>query len=167
MSFNHSTDWTLMPASRNDIDQVRAYCRSLVRRRAMISAGISAVPIPGLDVMSDLSLFAMLINDINREFGLTPEQIERLKPEWKLLAYEAAVGMGSVLVGKLVTRKLMLRLLRHSGAKLLVRQAARLVPLAGQLASAAISFTVCRQLGYQHVEACAAVAQELLVVRSG
>jgi hypothetical protein len=167
MSINNSTDWTLMPASGKDIDQVRAYCRSLVRRRAMISAGVSAVPIPGLDVMSDLSLFAMLINDINREFGLMPEQIERLRPEWKLLAYEAAVGMGGMLVGKLVTRRLMLGLLRHSGSKLLVRQAARLVPLAGQLASGAVSFIVCRQLGYQHVEACAAVAQELLAVRPG
>jgi hypothetical protein len=165
MSIDNITDWTLMPASGKDIDQVREYCRSLVRRRAMISAGISAVPIPGLDVMSDLSLFAMLINDINREFGLMPEQIERLRPEWKLLAYEAAVGMGGMLVGKLVTRRLMLGLLRHSGSKLLVRQAARLVPLAGQLASAAVSFIVYRQLGYQHVEACAAVAQELLAVR--
>lgn len=160
------TDWTLIPASLRDIDQARARCRRLVRRRALISASVSALPIPGIDVMSDLSLFALLIDDINHEFGLTPEQIESLHPKYKLMAYEAAVGVGGMLVGKLVTRELMLDLLRRSGVKLLAKQAARLVPLAGQLASAAIGFLVFRQIGYQHVEACAAVAEQLLTVRA-
>ncbi|HAT29966.1 MAG TPA: hypothetical protein DCW29_03685 [Janthinobacterium sp.] len=160
-----STDWTLIPGSAQDIAQVRERCRRLVRRRAMISAGVSALPIPGVDVMSDLSLFALLIKDINEAFGLTPEQIERLQPKFKLIAYEVAVGMGGMLVGRLVTRELMVSLLKRSGVKMLAKQAARLVPLAGQLASAAIGFTVFRQIGYQHVDACAAVARELLVAR--
>jgi uncharacterized protein (DUF697 family) len=160
-----STDWTLIPGSAKDIEQVRERCRRLVRRRAAISAGVSAVPIPGVDVVSDLGLFTLLINDINQEFGLTPEQIERLQPKYKLIAYEAAVGVGGMLVGKLVTRELVLMLLKRTGMKIFVKQAARLVPLAGQLVSAAIGFTVFRQIGYQHVEACATVAQELLVAR--
>lgn len=161
---NH-TDWTLIPASGDDIEQVRQHCRRLVRRRAMVSAGIAALPLPGLDIVSDLSLFATLINEINRQFGLTPEQIERLRPELRLVAYEAAVGMGGVLVGKVVTRELILRLFGHGGVKLLARQAARLVPLAGQIASAALGFAVFRQIGYQHIDACAMVAGELLVAR--
>lgn len=165
MSDSKPVDWTLMPASRADIAQLREQCRQLVRRQALLSAGVAALPLPGLDVLSDLGLFATLINDINRQFGLTPEQVARLRPELKLLAYEAALGMGGLLVGKLVTRTLVLRLLRHSGAKLLARQALRLVPLAGQLVSAALSFAICRQIGYQHVDACAVVAQELLVAR--
>ncbi|MDC8757718.1 hypothetical protein [Janthinobacterium fluminis] len=165
MSTSDSTDWTLIPGSQKDIEQVRERCRRLVRRRAMLSAGVSAVPIPGVDLMSDLSLFALLIDDINQAFGLTPEQIERLHPKVKLVAYEAAIGVGGMLVGKVVTRELILLLIKRSGVKLLAKQAARLVPLAGQLASAAIGFAVFRHIGYQHVEACAAVAQELLVVR--
>ncbi|MEC5159901.1 MULTISPECIES: hypothetical protein [unclassified Janthinobacterium] len=164
-SAGKDTDWTLMPGSAKDIEQVRERCRRLVRRRAAISAGVSAVPIPGVDVVSDLGLFTLLINDINQEFGLTPEQIERLQPKYKLIAYEAAIGVGGMLVGKLVTRELVLMLLKRTGIKILVKQAARLVPLAGQLVSAAIGFTVFRQIGYQHVEACATVAQELLVAR--
>ncbi len=168
MGNSNGADWTLMPASQADIEQVRAHCRQLVRRRALLSAGVAVLPWPGVDVMSDLGLFAMLINDINRQFGLTHEQIERLRPELRLLAYEAALGVGGMLVGKLVTRELVARLLRHSGAKLLARQALRLVPLAGQLASATLSFAVCRQIGYQHVDACAVVARELLAAaRSG
>ena len=158
----NSQDWTLVPATAGDIAQLRARCRALVRRRAMLSAGVSALPIPGLDVLSDLQLFAMLIDDVNREFGLTAEQVERLHPRFRLLVYEAAAGVGGMLVGKLVTRDLVLRLIRRSGVKALARQSAKLVPLAGQLASAAIGFAVFRQIGYQHVEACAAVAAELL-----
>lgn len=160
-----STDWTLMPDSVQDIERLREHCRRLVRRRAVLSAGVSAVPIPGVDVLSDVGLFTLLINEINVAFGLTPQQIERLQPKHKLIAYEAAIGIGGVLVGKLVTRELILLLLKRSGVKLLAKNAARLVPLAGQMVSAAIGFTVFRQIGYQHVEACALVARELLVVR--
>jgi hypothetical protein len=38
---------------------------------------------------------------------------------------------------------------------------AKFVPLAGQVASAAIGFALFSKMGYQHVEACAKVAQEM------
>jgi hypothetical protein len=160
-----NTDWTLIPASQHEIEQVRERCRRLVRRRAAISAGVSAIPIPGVDVVSDLGLFTILINDVNVEFGLTPQQIERMQPKYRLIAYEAAVGMGGMMVGKLITRDLIFRVLKRTGLKSVARQASKFVPLAGQIVSAAIGFTVFRQIGYQHVDACAMVAQELLVAR--
>ncbi|MGV7211084.1 hypothetical protein ACLB1G_24885 [Oxalobacteraceae bacterium A2-2] len=156
------TVWTLVPASQAEIDAVRARCRDLVRKRALLSAGVAAVPIPGLDVVSDLRLFVELIEDINREFGLTEQQIERLHPRLRILAYQAAVGAGSVLIGKVVTRQLVWQLIRRSGVKMLTRQAGKLVPLAGQVASAALGYAAFRKIGDQHVEACAAVAGELL-----
>src|SRR5450830_725221 len=162
MTDKSSTDWTLIPASRAEIEQVRERCRRLVQRRAVMSAGASAIPIPGIDLMSDVGLFSMLINDINHEFGLTPEQIERLNPQFKLMAYRAAGGM---LVGKLVSRELILQLLKRSGVKIATKQVARFVPFAGQVVAAAIGYAVFRQIGNQHVNACAAVAQELLTVR--
>jgi hypothetical protein len=154
--------WTLVPASARDIAAVRARCRQLVRRRALLSAGVAALPVPGLDVVSDLRLFALLIEDINRGFGLAAPQIARLRPEFRLLAYEAAVGVGGMLVGKIVTRELLVQLLRRSGFKAVARQAGKLVPLAGQLAAAGIGFYAFRQIGYQHVDACVRVAQELV-----
>ncbi|UGQ49314.1 hypothetical protein [Massilia endophytica] len=154
-----------MPASAQEIAEVRERCRRLVRRRATMSAGLAAVPIPGMDVISDLRLFTQLIEDVNREFGLTPEQIDRLQPKFRLIAYEAAMGVGSMLVGKIVTREVVLKLIRRSGVKLLAKQASKVVPLAGQAASAAIGFFAFRQIGYQHVDACARVAQELVTAR--
>ena len=162
MGLKTNTNWTLVPGTARDIDAVRERCRKLVRRRAMVSAGVAAVPIPGLDVVSDMRLFAQLIDDINHEFGLSDEQIERLQPKFRLIAYEAAVGVGGMLIGKVVTRELVTRLLRRSGMKVVARQAGKMVPLAGQLAAAGIGFFAFRQIGYQHVDACAKVAQQLV-----
>lgn len=156
-----TSEWTLVPSTGADIEAVRERCRRLVRRRAVISAGVSAIPLPGVDVLSDLSLFTMLINDINKEFGLTPQQIDRLQPRLRLIAYEAAVGIGGMMVGKLITREVVIGLFKRSGVKMLTKSASRVVPIAGQIVSAAIGYGVFRSMGYQHVDACVAVAQEV------
>jgi len=151
----------LLPVAPADIEQVRERCRALVRKRAAISAGVAAVPLPGIDLVADLGSFATMVEDINRAFGLTPEQIERLQPRMRVAAYEAVGALGGMLVGKLVTRELVIKLLQKSGAKLAAKSAAKVVPLAGQIASAAIGFALFRQMGYQHVDACTQVAREV------
>jgi uncharacterized protein (DUF697 family) len=165
MGNDSNTGWVLVADNQEDIDRVREQCRRMVLRRAAMSAGVSAVPIPGVDMVSDLSLFARLVDDVNTAFGLSPQQVERLQPKYRIIAYEAAVGVGGMMVGKLITRELMVQLFKRMGVKALARSAAKVVPVAGQIASAAIGFTVFRQLGYQHVDACAAVARELMVAR--
>lgn len=165
MDKTDAPDWALMPADPAHIDHVRQRCRRMVRRRAAFSAGVAAVPIPGVDVLSDLSLFKKLVDDVNKEFGLTAAQVERLQPQYKLIAYQAALGIGGMMVGKLVTRELLMQVFKRVGVRMMSKSVARVVPIAGQLASAAIGFTVFRKLGYQHVDACAVVARELLVAR--
>lgn len=157
---------TTIPGNAEAILQVREECRRMVRNRAAVSAGVSALPVPGLDVMSDLTMLTGMVNDVNAAFGLTAEQVEHLQPAYKRIVFGAAAGLGGMMVGKLVTRQLALRLLKRSGAKIFAKSAARFVPLAGQVASAAIGFTVFRKLGYDHVEACTTVAQELLAARA-
>jgi uncharacterized protein (DUF697 family) len=152
---------TLLPVTTVDIEQVRERCRALVRKRAAISAGVAAVPLPGIDVVADLGSFASMVEEINRAFGLTPAQIDRLQPRMRVATYEAVGALGGMLVGKLVTRDLVLKLLSRSGSKLAAKSAAKVVPLAGQIASAAIGFALFRQMGYQHVNACTRVAQEV------
>ncbi|PWF44721.1 hypothetical protein [Massilia glaciei] len=158
-------DWSLIPGNGKDIEQMREHCRRLVRRRAFIAASVSAVPIPGVDVVSDLSLFTLLINDVNKAFGLTQQQVENLQPKWRLIAYQGAVGMGGMMVGRVITRELVMQLFKRAGLKMFAKSAARVVPIAGQIASAAIGFAVFRKLGYEHVDACAVVARELMVAR--
>jgi uncharacterized protein (DUF697 family) len=160
------SDWTLIPGSEQAVSTVRERCRRLVRRRAAMAAGFSAVPVPGLDLVSDMSLFTKLIDEVNSEFGLTEKQIQRLQPKYRMLAYEAAIGVGGMMVGRLVTRDLMLRLFKKVGVRIASKTAAKLVPVAGSVVSAAIGFAVFRKLGYQHVEACAKVAEKLNQART-
>jgi len=155
-------DWTVLPSTEADIDEVRERCRRLVRRRAAVSAGVAAVPIPGIDVVSDLRLFTQLIDDVNHEFGLSADQIDRMQPKLKMIAYEAVISLGGMLVGKVVTRELVAAVLKRSAGKIAAKQAGKMVPIAGQIASATIGFFAFRQIGYQHVEACAKVARQVL-----
>jgi uncharacterized protein (DUF697 family) len=150
-----------MPGTSDEIANVREQCRRLVKKRAAISAGVAAVPLPGVDILADLAAFATMVEEINKAFGLTPQQIERLQPRVRIVAYEAAASLGGMLVGKLITRELVLQLFKKSGMKLAAKTVAKVVPLAGQVASAAIGFALFRQMGYQHVEACVKVVQQV------
>lgn len=149
------------PVSGAEIEVVRERCREMVRKRALVSAGVAAVPLPGVDVLSDLSTFTLLVEEVNKEFGLSQQQIERLHPRLRVLAYQAAASVGGMLVGKLVTKQLVLVLFKRAGVKIAAKTVAKVVPIAGQVASAAIGFALFRKMGYQHVEACAKVAREL------
>ncbi|UUZ51429.1 hypothetical protein LP420_19560 [Massilia sp. B-10] len=125
------TDWTVIPDNPKEIEATRERCLScMVRRRAVISAGVSAVPIPGVDVVSDLSLFKKLVDDVNEAFGLTEAQIDQMQPNHKLIAYKVAVGVGGVMVGKLVTRELLTQLFKRVGLKMMAKSASRFVPIA-------------------------------------
>lgn len=161
MTIAEATEWGPIPVNARDISTVREHCRRMVRRKAIMAAGVSAIPIPGIDVVSDLSMFAKLVDDVNTSFGLTAEQIDRLQPSHKLIAYKAAVGIGGMLVGKIVSRELLVAVFKRMGARSAAKSAAKFVPIAGSLAAAGIGFAVFRHLGYRHVEACANVAREL------
>ena len=151
----------MLPVSSEDLERVRDRCRVLVRKRAAISAGVSVIPLPGVDVVADLSSFAVMVEEINKAFGLSPDQIDRLQPRMRIAAYQAVAALGGTLVGKIVTKELVLKLLQKSGARLAARSAAKIVPLAGQVASAVIGFALFRQMGYQHIDACTRVAREV------
>ena len=157
-----TNSWELLPSSVEDVENIRKKCRRLVMRRAAVSAGVSALPIPGLDIAADLSFLARVINDINVAFGLSPDQITRLQPKMRLIAYEMMVGMGGLMVGKIVTREVIAHLLKRSGLKMLIQHAAKIVPIAGQIASASIGFATFRAVANQHIDACALIAAEML-----
>jgi hypothetical protein len=154
--------WQLLPATPTDIEVVRKKCRRMVLRRAAMSAGLSAVPIPGLDFATDLGFLARVIDDINTEFGLSPLQIARLQPQMRLVIYEMTLGVGGLMIGRVITREVVAQLLKRGGLKFLAKYTAKIVPIAGQIAAAGIGFATFRTLANQHIEACALVATEVM-----
>ncbi len=139
-------------------DAVRR-ARTLLNRRALVGAAASAVPLPGLDWAVDAALLSRLVPAINAQFGLSPEQLDRL-PDHKREQVQKAVAMvGSVLVGKFITRDLVIRMAQSLGKRLTAQQAAKYVPIAGQAVSAIMGYTALRYLGEEHIRDCVRVAQ--------
>ena len=147
-------------AERQDLRQATQKARSLLKKRALISAAASTIPIPGLDWATDAALLAQLYPRINQEFGLTPEQLDQLSPGKREQAQKAIAMVGSVLIGKLITRDMVLRLGRVVGLRMSTKQAAKYVPLLGQIAAASIGYATLRYLGERHLQDCIRVVQE-------
>ena len=149
--------------ARGDPQLIAAIQRSrrMLGRKALIAAAASAVPIPGVDWAADAALLSRLIPRISAEFGLSVAQIEGLAPHQRERIQKAAAAAGALLVGKLVTRELLIKLARHAGIRLTVKQATKYVPVAGQLVSAAIGYAALRALGELHIRDCVQVAQSV------
>jgi uncharacterized protein (DUF697 family) len=149
--------------SRADLDAAVARCRRMVTRRALASAGVALVPAPGIDVAADVALLTELIPAINREFGLTPDQIDELNPRMKGLVYKAIVTFGAAMVGRLITRELIVQALLKVGVRVTAKTAARLVPIAGQAVAAGLSYGAMRLVGESHIRDCRRVVEALAV----
>ena len=134
-------------------------CRRLINRRALVGAAASAVPIPGLDWAVDAALLSRLLPEINAQFGLTPEQIDRLSPHKRDQVQKALGAVGSIVIGKVVTRDLVIRMAKMVGMRLSAKQAAKYVPLAGQAVAAVMGYAALRYLGEEHIKDCVQVAK--------
>lgn len=141
------------------LDGAAQRSRQLLHQRALVAAAASVLPVPGLDWAVDAALLTRLLPQINAEFGLTPEQIDRLDPAQREHIQQAVAAVGSALIGKLITRDVVLRLTQAVGVRLTAKQAAKFVPLAGQAVSATLGYALLRYLGEQHIQDCIRVAK--------
>jgi hypothetical protein len=140
------------------LDAIRR-ARKLLNRRAMVGAAASAVPVPGLDWLVDAALISKLMPAINAEFGLAPAQLDLL-PKKKQEEVQKAVGVvGSMLIGKFITREMVIRMAQTIGVRMTAKTAAKYVPLAGQAVSALIGYAAIRYLGESHIRDCVAVCK--------
>ncbi len=158
-----AAQWTVVPGTSRDLEAVVRHCRRMVSRRALVAAGVAVVPIPGIDWLTDVAVLMKLIPDINAAFGLTPEQIERLAPDRQLVVFKAISAGGGLLVGRLVTREVVIQALRMIGVRLTTRQAAKFVPIAGQALSAALTYSSLRYVCEQHIRQCVAISEMLML----
>lgn len=134
--------------------------RKLLNKRALVAAAASAVPIPGLDWAVDAALLSKLIPEINREFGLTPAQLDKLEPKKRDQVQKAVAMVGSMLIGKFISKDLVIKAATKIGVRLTTKQIAKYVPVAGQLVAAAVGFAAIRYFGEEHMKDCIRVAQQ-------
>jgi uncharacterized protein (DUF697 family) len=153
--------WTVVPDTPEDVAAVARQCRRLVNQRALLAAGVAAVPVPGIDWLTDIGVLLKVIPEINHKFGLTPDQIERLAPDRQVAVFKAISAGGSMLIGRLVTRELVVHVLKLVGVRLTTKQAAKVVPIAGQAVSALLTFSALKFVCEQHIQQCIEVSRRL------
>ncbi|MDT7835103.1 hypothetical protein [Aquabacterium sp. OR-4] len=151
------------PASSDALARVARRCRQRVRQRALMAAGVAMVPLPGIDWVTDVGVLVKLLPEISAAFGLSREQVERLSPQRKLVVYKALSSAGGLVLGKVVTREVVLLLLKTVGVRLTTQQAAKVVPVAGQLVSAALTYSALNYVCEQHIRQCEAVSRQLML----
>lgn len=149
-----------MAANNPELAAAVQRSRRLLHRRALVAAAASAVPVPGLDWAVDAALLSRLLPQINAQFGLTPEQLDQLDPKKREQVQKAVTLVGSVLIGKFITKELVLRATRSVGLRLTTKQLAKYVPLAGQAVAATVGYATLRYLGEQHLRDCVQVVQQ-------
>ena len=134
--------------------------RKMLHKRALLAGAVSAVPIPGLDWAVDAAMLSKLIPEINKEFGLTPEQLDKLNPKKREQVQKAVTLVGSVLIGKLISKDMVIKAATTIGMRLTTKQLAKYVPFAGQIVAATVGYAAIRYLGEEHMKDCIRVAQQ-------
>jgi uncharacterized protein (DUF697 family) len=131
-----------------------------------MAAGVSMLPIPGLDWVTDISVLIKLLNEINQAFGLSEAQIASLGQDKRVLYYKAVAKTGNMLVGRVITQKLVIKILQTLGVRLTTQQIAKYVPLVGQLLSATLTYTALKKICEQHIQQCAQIHQTLTMLNN-
>jgi hypothetical protein len=155
-----------LPRNTVELEEAIRRSKSIVTRRAALASAASLVPIPGLDLAVDIAAVMKLIPAINREFGLTPEQISKLSPGRQLMVYKSIVAIGSMMIGKLVTREIAIEVLKSVGVRMTARQVGKYVPVAGQAFSVALGFAAMKYVGHQHIKDCQRVIEATLAAKN-
>ena len=152
--------WAAAPESR-PTRTLRQECRAMARRRALLAAATSLIPVPGIDLATDLALMTRVIARINEHFGLSEAQLGRLSSQRQALVYRLLANAGGTLAARLTTPLLVGRIVRLVGIRLTAMEAARLVPVAGQLVAAGIGYWSVNTVAMRHIAHCERIVAEL------
>ena len=157
-----ATELLVLPRNAHELDEAVRRAKTIVIRRAAVASAASLVPLPGFDIAVDIAAVMKLIPEINREFGLTPAQIERLSTNKQLLVYKSIIAVGSAMIGKLVTREIVITVLKSVGVRMTAKQVGKYIPVAGQALAMALGFTAMKYVGNQHIKDCRRVIEVLI-----
>ncbi len=140
-------------ATTREAEIARA-CRRLARGQSLKAAGVSALPIAGVDLYVNGKLLVNTITRINTAFGLAPDQVARLAPPLRNRIDTMAQQIGGFLIGRVATQAAVFAVARSLGLRLGAQQAAKLAPLVGQAASAALAGWLFQRLCERHIRQC-------------
>ncbi len=145
--------------SQLNLENIRAECLELVKKRAYCSAGAAIIPVPFLDVVIDVGILSQLIPEVNARFGLAPEQISVYDPETKKVHWHELRKRGIEFSGLVVARTTAKKSLNNVLAKVITKQVSKFIPLGGQIIAASLGYIVMKKIAEAHVEDCYKIAK--------
>jgi len=133
----------------------------MVTKRALASASVAVVPIPGADLVADIGILTNLLPAISERFGLREEQIRKMDPSRAQQVLVIASSLGNNVIGRAVTKRMVVALLRRMGVRVATGSVAKYVPFIGSAVAATISFGAMKLAGNAHIDDCYATAEAL------
>lgn len=107
---------------------------------SVLSGGTAIITLFGVTSASDVELLLELLPKITRRFGLSPEQIEQLDSQTKIVIANLIIRLGTQLVDQVLTKQLIMQILKRVGIRMTAKQVVKYIPFAGQAAAAGLSF---------------------------
>lgn len=148
--------------SKDELNRIKRTAMKIVKQRAATSGAVAAVPVPGVDVATDIGIMLEVIKKINRLFGLSAEEIDELDGEEKHTIAVLITSIGSDFAGKVITKELITKALTKIGVKVTTKQVAKFIPFAGAVIAGSISYGTMHTLGKHHVEDCYEICKRIL-----
>lgn len=152
----------MIPKTTKELEEVKQECLSMVNKRSSISAVTAIIPIPGVDVGADVLILMQMIDTINKKFGLSETQLSKLDARFKEKIFVIISSLGSELIGRVVTKQIVISLLKKVGIRFTTKQVTKYVPIIGSILSGTISFTAMKYVGKKHIEDCEKVVKKLI-----
>jgi hypothetical protein len=152
----------MLPKTLKELNRIRDECYTIVTKRALVSGGAAMSPLPGVDIAADVGLLLHLLPQINRRFGLSPEQVDQYDPQMKMFIANLIIELGTKVVGQVLTKELIMQLLKLVGVRVTTKQIVKYLPWLGQLVAAGISFSALKFVGNQHVRDCYRIAKRII-----
>ena len=148
----------ILPKNEEEIAQRREKAKAVVKKKSLLSSGMSVVPI---DFGVDIKLMKDIIEDINKIYGLDQKQVNSLGEDVKERILSAAAIQGSSMIGEKVTSGAMKLIIRDVAKRTAAKQT-KWFPIVGQAVSASISYYFMNKLGQDHIEKCEKVLRDII-----
>lgn len=141
------------PLTNLEIEQLEAEALDLVISKARYSAIAAALPIPFLDIGTDMKLINEITDEVEEIFNIEHDEVSKHTDDMKTKAAVMVTSMG----GEYIARKSIgFAVNRISKKKRPTTGSFGVVPIVTQGATALISYFLMKKLGTDHIEKCVA-----------
>jgi hypothetical protein len=79
-----------------------------------------------------------------------------------MMIYSLIVTLGTQMAGKVITKQIIVTILKKFGVKLAAKQIAKFVPIIGQATAFTISAAAMKYVGDAHIDECYRLSQQII-----